>query len=103
MGRRFSSGSMGLATRSSSSAARLGLLPEEPEEDADMYEELAPASNILVDGFAVPKVIRCISNSAISGLLQLLLPSRAIDACSDSASELSSYAFLSHGLADRTK
>lgn len=61
MGRRFSSGSMGLATRSSSSAARLGLLPEEPEEDADMYEELAPASNILVDGFAVPKVIRCIS------------------------------------------
>ena len=56
-GRRFSSGSVGLATRSSSNAARLGLLPEEPEEDADMYEELAPASDILVDGFAVPKVI----------------------------------------------
>ncbi len=54
---RFSSGSVGLATRSSSSAARPRLLPEEPEEDTDMYEALAPASNILVDGFAVPKVI----------------------------------------------
>ena len=71
-GRRFSSGSIGLATRSSSNAARLGLLPEEPEEDADMYEGLAPASNILVDGFAVPKVMRCISISAILGFLQLL-------------------------------
>ena len=53
---RFSSGSIGKASRTSSNAARLGLLPEEPEEDEDMYEAPVPASDILVDGFVVPKV-----------------------------------------------
>ena len=53
---RFSSGSIGKASRASSNAARLGLLPEEPEEDEDMYEAPVPASDILVDGFIVPKV-----------------------------------------------
>lgn len=53
---RFSSGSIGKASRTSSNAARLGLLPEEPEEDGDMYEAPVPASDILVDGFIVPKV-----------------------------------------------
>ncbi|CAK0764272.1 hypothetical protein CVIRNUC_003141 [Coccomyxa viridis] len=52
---RFSSGSIGKASRTSSNAARLGLLPEEPEEDGDMYEAPVPASDILVDGFIVPK------------------------------------------------
>ena len=54
--RRFSTGSVGKASRSSSNAARLGLAAEEPEEDEDMYEALATASEILVDGFVVPKV-----------------------------------------------
>ena len=53
---RFSSGSIGKASRTSSNAARLGLLPEEPEEDEDMYEAPMPTSDILVDGFIVPKV-----------------------------------------------
>ena len=52
---RFSSGSIGKASRTSSNAVRLGLLPEEPEEDEDMYEAPVPASDILVDGFIVPK------------------------------------------------
>lgn len=52
---RFSSGSIGKASRASSHA-RLGLLPEEAEEDEDMYEAPVPASDILVDGFIVPKV-----------------------------------------------
>ncbi len=33
---------MGKASRSSSNAARLGLGPDEPDEDDDMYEAAAP-------------------------------------------------------------
>lgn len=47
---------MGKASRSSSNAARLGLGPDEPDEEEDVYEALAPVSDILVDGFIVPKV-----------------------------------------------
>jgi len=48
---------VGKASRSSSNAARLGLGPDEPDEDDDMYEAAAPVSDILVDGFIVPKVL----------------------------------------------
>ena len=44
------------ASRSSSNAARLGLGPDEPDEEEDIYEALAPVSDILIDGFIVPKV-----------------------------------------------
>ena len=53
---RFSSGSVGKPSRSSSNAARLGLGTDEPDEDEDLYEALVPVSDVLVDGFDVPKV-----------------------------------------------
>ena len=60
---------MGKASRSSSNAARLGQGPDEPDEDADMYEAAAPVSDVLVDGFIVPKVLY----SLLSALQRLLL------------------------------
>ena len=47
---------MGKPGRSSSNAARLGLGTDEPDEEEDLYEALVPVSDILVDGFSVPKV-----------------------------------------------